>query len=86
MAVPVLVGDRKRVPRGRGGGAEAEMASFRLVGVKHGGQVEKTLAAAQLPEHQREQLMPACEVHHIEVVVVLVDQPPEFVVVKKKMG
>ena len=53
MVVPVLVGDRKRVPRG-GAGAEAEMVAFRLVGVKHGGEVAKTLAAAQLPEHQRE--------------------------------
>ena len=62
---------------------EAEKAALRLVGVKHGGEIAKTLAAAQLPEHQREQLMPACEMLHMEVAVVLVDQPSEFVVVKK---
>ena len=82
MVVPVLVGDRKRVPRG-GAGAEAEMVAFRLVGVKHGGEVAKTLAAAQLPEYQHEQLMPACEMLHMEVAVVLVNQTPEFVVIKK---
>ena len=58
------------------------MVAFRPVGVEHGGEVAKTLAPAQLPEHQREQLMPACEMLHIGVSVVLRHHPPELEVVK----
>lgn len=64
-------------------GTKPKKMAFLLAYIMHGGEIAKTLAAAQLPEYQHEQLMPACEMLHMEVAVVLVNQTPEFVVIKK---
>ena len=59
------------------------MVALRLVGLKHSHQVAEALAPAQLPEHQCQKLVPAGEMLHVDIPVVLVDKPPELVVVKE---
>ena len=58
------------------------MVAFRLVDIKHSGKVAKTLAAAQLPDHQREQLMTACEMIHLGIPTMRRHNPPELEVIK----
>ena len=62
--------------------AETEMVALRLVCLKHGHKVAEALTAAQLPEHQRQQLVPACKAVYVGITPVLPDKASEFGVVK----
>lgn len=59
------------------------MVAFRLVCLEHRSEVAETLATAQLAEHQSQQLMPAAEMLHVNVAIVLVNQSSELVIVEK---
>ena len=58
------------------------MVALRLVCLKYGHRVAEALTAAQLPEHQRQQLAPACEALYVGITPVLPDKASEFGVVK----
>ena len=62
---------------------KSKMVAFRLVRLQRDNQVAEALPAAELPEHQHQELVPAGEVFHVMVALVLVDQSPELVVVQK---
>jgi hypothetical protein len=46
-------------------------------------QVTQTLAITQLAKHQRKELVPTCEVLHITVSIVLVNDVTELVIIQE---
>ena len=59
------------------------MVAFQLVCLEHHSEVAETLTTVQLAEHQSQQLMPAAEMLHVNVAIVLVNQSSELVIVEK---
>ena len=55
------------------------MIALQIVCLNGDNQITQTLAIAQLTEHQRKELVPTCEVFHITVPIVLVNNVTELV-------
>ncbi len=79
--IPPLVGEGEGIAGNRAA-PKAEMVAFRAVRLDDRDEVAEAVASAQLAEHQRQQLVPACEVLHIGITSVLPDKASEFEVVK----
>ena len=63
--------------------AKSEMIALLMVCLYNGYQVAQTLAITQLTEHQCKELVPTCEVFHITVSIILVNDVTELVKVQE---
>ena len=80
--VPVLVGSGQG-RLGHGLGAHPHVIALRLMSLQGDDQVSKAFSAAELSEHHDEQLVPAGEVLHIIVALVLANVVVKLAPVQK---
>jgi hypothetical protein len=63
--------------------AKSEMIALLVMCLYGDNQVSHALTIAQLAKHQRKEMVPTCEVLHIEVTSILVNDVTELVIVQE---